>query len=481
MVPFLFNACQEDEIPSQIRETEISKVINEQVQNLPFESVSVLKEFDSYPEILDYALARKIAWVELASTEMDKAMSWEGNKLSSTPIVVYGFDNKPKFYDFIVLDAEGNAVGTLTVYARRSASTSIRAISSEIKDYSASLSKAGNDASLFVDWAGSSYVGIRGKADGSPTSIINAETGEIAEGIKEIEGKQIIEEMKAILPTLLAFDNSPASLRSSSADDEEQKKYDDLLNALKNQSTDALIDSMLVALLQDQNQTEAYWNFMTEFIPEIEQLDDEEIISDSGKGLFSRIVSAIRRVFSGVDETKYYLDRYAQRNKSYNPTTSGSVWCGPWVCGYIWYIKSGQDKYSSFESYASTVGELGILNFALRLLGRPMTPAEMAWSMPIVSGGKIRIDPDLRFVDYAAYDQIRYNKKPALRLCAKNSSLHWTVAYGAYQTGSYLWRTYYYLQHDNGSLFSRGGYKDPSVNSNYSQVDWWNPWLLVWD
>jgi hypothetical protein len=401
-------------------------------------------------------------------------MGWEGNRLSPTPVVVYGFDNKPKFYDFIVLDAEGKAAGTLTAYARKSACTSIREVSATVKDYSGLLSKAGGNASLFTDWAGNSYAGLRGKAGETPSSIVEAETGQVVEGVKEIEGEQIIDELKTnVLPNLLP---SGSEIDFSDADVDDKERYRELLNSLDEQSVDAWMDSLAASLLKTQNGTEAFWSFVDEILPEVEQLEDDEIIDNSGKGLFSRIVSAIRRVFSGVDETKYYLSRY---NKTYNAVTnSGSRWCGPWACAYILYVKTGQDKYNTFESYASTVGELGVRNYVLRLLGRPMTPVEMAWSMPIVSGGKIWIDPDLRFVDYAAYDQIRYNNKPALRLCSSGGGLHWTVAYGAYQTGNYLWRTYYYLQRDNSS---RNNSISLTNASSYKQVDWWNPWMLVWD
>ena len=88
-----------------------------------------------------------------------------------------------------------------------------------------------------------------------------------------------------------------------------------------------------------------------------------------------------------------------------------------------------------------------------------MTPGEMGRTMPIASNGKIWINPALCFADLFAYDQIKHYKKPAIRLCGSGGQLHWTLAYGAKQTGSWLWRN--------------GG--------NYTKVDWWNPWLMVWD
>ena len=115
----------------------------------------------------------------------------------------------------------------------------------------------------------------------------------------------------------------------------------------------------------------------------------------------------------------------------------------------------------------------------MRLFGRPMTPGEMGWTMPIASNGKIWINPALCFADLFAYDQIKHYKKPAIRLCGSGGQLHWTLAYGAKQTGSWFWRNYYFLQIDNGAKVGVPG--DKKNGGNYTKVDWWNPWLMVWD
>ena len=82
-----------------------------------------------------------------------------------------------------------------------------------------------------------------------------------------------------------------------------------------------------------------------------------------------------------------------------------------------------------------------------------MTPGEMGRTMPIASNGKIWI--------------------------GSGGQLHWTLAYGAKQTGSWLWRNYYFLQIDNGAKVGVPG--DKKNGGNYTKVDWWNPWLMVWD
>ena len=81
--------------------------------------------------------------------------------------------------------------------------------------------------------------------------------------------------------------------------------------------------------------------------------------------------------------------------------------------------------------------------------------------------------------DLFAYDQIKHYKKPAIRLCSSRGQLHWTLAYGAKQTGSWLWRNYYFLQIDNGSAVGIPGSK--TNGANYTKAQWWNSWLMVWD
>lgn len=470
----LLYSCSENEQFSEIGQTTITTKDKDKSIYLPFEDLSILKGFESDPKILEYNRVRKLALLELIGTGFDEEMKWLGYRLSKIPIVLYGFDNKPKYYDFIVLDAENSPVGTVTVYARKTASTVIKAVSEEIKDYNSLLSKASinmDRASLFVDWAGNSYAGLLGKSGDQPIQAINIETGEIAESIEEIEGQQIITEMKKeVLPGLLPKD---LSVFDDVEETEENKDLLEEVEAAKTLTVEVLADSMKVAYEQDIKNTEAFWTELESETSNINEIDDSEILDGNGKSIFSRL---FRRIFSGVDSKTRYLDRYV--NSGSYSGASGTKWCGPWACGYVLYVKTSENKYKYFEDCASTYGELGILNFALRLFGRPMTPAEMSWSMPIASKGKVRISPFLWFTDFAAYDQIKHYNKPALRLCSKGSSLHWTVAYGTYQSGNYFWRNYYFLQQDNSS---QGGYKNPNNKSNYSRVDWWNPWLMVWD
>ena len=462
----MFTACQEDVITPSVSESVITKTETDYCETIPYESKSVLESFSADAEVLDYNLARKLTIAEFTGTGMDEELGWKGCKLNEAPVVIYGFDNKPKFYDFIVVDAENRTIGTITSYARRKSSTMIKSVTHGVKNYTGLLAKS-NGSSFFMDWTGTEYVGVRGKSGDAPISAVDPETGEPAEYTTEITDEEIIEILKKeLLPTLVL--NNYSSIP-------EEELSDSLLaelEAIKNISVDALVDSLKNSLADNIENTEAFWADMEGLIEEVDSLSDEELIDESGKGL-----KIIRTIFSKVDRDITYIGKY---NKGrYKVTTASTLACGPWVCGYIYYSNYGVDKYDYFYKRASTVGEVFVANLVMRIGGqRAMTPAEMSWTMCAATNELIRIEPDLKFNDFAAYDQIHFYHSPAIRLCVKKGSLHWMLAFGTYQSGNYLWRNYYFIFHDNET---KGVPKDANDKENYSQVDWWNPWLMVWD
>lgn len=463
----MFTACQEDVITPSVSESVITKTEIDYCETIPYESKSVLESFSADAEVLDYNLARKLTIAEFTGTGMDEELGWKGCKLNEAPVVIYGFDNKPKFYDFIVVDAENRTIGTITSYARRKSSTMIKSVTHGVKNYTGQLAKS-NGSSLFMDWAGTEYVGVRGKSGDAPISAVDSETGEPAEYTTEITDEEIIEILKQeLLPALVLNDYSaiPEEILNDSLIDE--------LEAIKNISVDALVDSLKNSLADNIENTEAFWADMDGLIEEVDGLSDDELIDESGKGL-----KIIRRIFSKVDRDITYIQRYNNRN--YVVKNTSSLACGPWVCGFIYYIKYGVDKYKYFYDCASTVGEFGLANVGMRLMNqRAMTPAEMSWSMKKITNGTITIDPKLVFNDFSAYDQIHHYDSPAIRLCKSGNSLHWMLAFGTYQSGNYAWRNYYFVFRDNQT---HGDYIDPTTKGDdYSQVDWWNPWLMVWD
>lgn len=469
-ISIMFTSCNKEGSDPSIENITIHQISYQKDLIIPYEDSIQLKKFSSDKEVINYKFARKLAMIELIGTGFLEEMHWDGCKLSTLPVVFYDFNGKPKYYDYIMLDAENKPVGKVTVHAKRKNSTILKTVSPIVPDYNEMLTKFGaSNNTFFIDWMGNNYIGGFSKTGTIPTEVINTNTGKVSKNIQEFDDKEIIEEMEHnILPEMLVkdvtiYEKVPATLINDDFKEE--------INIAKTLTVKQLKDSMQSALNKNQQQAEAYWNTISQNEKDILTMSDEDITNKSSK-FFGRF---FRRIFSRVDRGLHYIQKY--ENQKNNFRRGG--WCGPWVCGYIVYANQQTDQYAFFENEASTFGEFGILNISLRLLGRPMTPMEMARSMPIASKGKIWISPVLCFADLFAYDQIKHYEKPAIRMCSIGGSLHWTLAYGAKQTGNWLWRNYYFLQIDNGT--SIGNQRSASNSGDYTAVDWWNPWLMVWD
>ncbi len=480
----VISSCSK-ELETEILEQKIESNHKDVSIEFPFSDKAELKSM-AVKKVVDFELVRKITFLELRETGLMSDMNWTGCKLSKLPITIYDLNSKPRFYDFIVYDAEKKAIGTVRTYAKRENSTVIEGAYSKVFDYNTLLTKSSSSSpSIFMDWKGAKYVGVKSKAGEKPKEIISLEGQAIPSSeVKELEGKEIVDFMSDnVLPDLVIsqenkdkiFSNVPKSL----LDNKEIKDEIDYLDQTPI-SVDVMRDSMMVALERTQKEAQAYWNTLSEHEKELLEASDEEIASESK--FFGRL---FRRIFSRVDRSRHPIPKYEGfKDKEYK--RSGGEWCGPWVCGYILYVNQGIDKFKYFEDWCSTIGAAGfgfLLSKTVLKGEKAMYPSEMSASMPIASGGKIWINPVPLFQDLCAYDQIKHYRRPAIRLCwvsdSSGSGFHWVLAYGARQTGSWFWRNYYFLQTDNGAYIKKIG--NGRNNDAYKSVEWWNPWLMVWD
>lgn len=466
-------SCSKEDATPQVLSSSIES--NNKSENLliPYADAQELKDLAKNKDVLDFELARKITLLEMIETGFVQDMGWNGYRLSPEPVVIYDLKSLPRYYDFIAFDSENKAIGTIRVNANRKGSSVIDGVYSHISDYNTLLTKSNaSSPSLFMDWKGEQFVGVRSKAGNTPDQVMSIESDEPVsiEDMKELEGEEIIDYMEVnLLPSLLPDDSAFKQVPEYILEDEELNKE---LEYAKNVTVKSLRDSMEVNLAKAEEEAKAYWNTLSVHEQRLLETSDDELNNDTK--FFGRL---FRRIFSRTDRTPSPIRKYDNEKNEYRRRKGDA--CGPWVCAYILYVNQKKDKYDFFYQNASSFGEFGILNFALRLLGKPMTPAEMSWTMSIASNRKIWINPALCFADVFAYDQIKHYKKPAIRLCSSGKELHWTLAYGARQTGSWLWRNYYFLQIDNGAKVGIPG--DMNDRGNYFKVQWWNPWLMVWD
>lgn len=474
----LLGGCQKDPRPSPVEDA-VGNAAGGAISmaDCPFADSTSLMGLIKDPDVVDYELARKLVLIELKMGRFIEELGWQGMQLHDTPIPVFDLNGRPRYYDFIVHKGNNVPIGFVRAHATRNEDAMIAELGTEVPDYRQWGGKLEDDLNkvLYMDWCGTCYVGQR-SAEGKPMgNVVNSITGELLQGSQmhdPSDDELLVALQTELLPFLCKQDPRMAdSISASMSGNENLRRAMEEANKV---TLAQMRDSMAEALVRKRRHTKEFWDEITPRIPDIRlELDDDLINEPKFLGRW------FRRLVTPVDRTPYHINWYTRI--AYNDHEYD--WCGPWVCGFIYYASNWVDKYDYFESCASTVGELGILNFSLRLVGRPMTPVEMAWSMAKASGGKIWIDPTLKFADVYAYDQIRYKKSPAIRLCAaKNDKgfyeLHWTVALGARMEGVWAWKKYRFMQRDNST---RGPIKRPDSLPLYKPIDWWNPWLMVWD
>ncbi len=121
LLSFLFFSCSERDVfltSSFVEDSSLSLNPTKKLSaeyNMPFSSKGIL---DSLPsdDLLSWKTARALAVMRLANSREEQ--DWFGARLSEVPIIIYDAENsKPKYYEFIVMSEQGEAIGTITTYA----------------------------------------------------------------------------------------------------------------------------------------------------------------------------------------------------------------------------------------------------------------------------------------------------------------------------------------------------------------------------
>lgn len=431
---------------------------------IPFADSSTLASYAKDKSIINYNLARKLALIELDEAGFRQEQKWEGYHLSQRPVIVYGFDSKPVYYEFTVQDAEGKNVGTVSTQAKKKTGGIINEVGSGVKNYTALYAKSKSaDMKIIASWSGSRYLGLLGKSGDSPETVIDPSTGEIVPTQTEPTDENIF---KIVSDSIIQADKC-AKAQVAQIQDPNVKQLAIDADTI---STQTKIDRLQQSLKDVQNGRDAYWGIVNEYSDSISTTTDEQIINKSSKSLFS----FFKRLFDFKNDAPKYIEKY-RSNLNYRPSSnSGTYWCGPWAMDWIYNTNFHQEKYNFFESYAGTIGLFGFSYLISAISGqKPMFPSEMCLSMSIASykaGKFICVSPYLEVGQWDGYYHVRNLNGPIL-INTKGFS-HWIVAYGTKTTGSYLWRNYYYAAADNGYQQEPNSYSNP----------WWYaaPWFIVY-
>lgn len=198
-IPFcviLLFACNNEDLSPEILGSSIESNHKRQELYIPYADSVELKELAQNKKVLDFELARKITLLEMNETGFVQDMGWNGYHLAPNPVVIYNLESWPKFYDFIAFDSENNAIGTIRVNANRKNSSVINGVYSSVFDYNEFLTKSNaSNPSIFMDWKGEQFVGVRSKGGKAPKQIISVDNGTpvLMENMRELEGEEIIQ------------------------------------------------------------------------------------------------------------------------------------------------------------------------------------------------------------------------------------------------------------------------------------------------
>ncbi len=433
----LLFSCQEEQLTekAEVTSSEILKSGKESNVFIPYADTKTLESFGKDRELIDYAFARRLALIELQNSNFTKEMKWEGYTISERPVIIYGFDSKPKFYEFFMKDAEGVEKGSVKVLAKRSAPDILQEVSNKVKDYGALYAKGNSEMKIVEDWAGESYLGIVGKSGENVSAVIDSETGEVVrEEMRELSEPEIYEEVaKNIENSEQEFYLNYEAFENSSAAQEIKKG--EIKGGLQEQ-----MDALKQEIEEEHKAREKYWDVVAECRDSIMTLSDAEIKEIYSKSWWSRTWKKL----VGVRKTeKYEIPKFRNNFQYRYPRPAGQDnFCGPWALGWIYHSEHHEDLYLKFEDYYSRT-------LADRFGGKPMTPRGMWKAAKNEGKGKMYATPYFSTTREAAYNFIRDNKQPIIVL---RKAKHYRVAYGCYKKKhGFWWTNYYFAVKDNGA------------------------------
>lgn len=421
--------------------------------SVPYADSAELQQFAGDAQIVDYKLARKLALIQLYTSDRIKTQKWENYKLSERPVVVYGFDNKPMFYDFFMCDASAVEKATVSVNARKSASVIIKTFGNHVDNYA--TTKSGGQQ-LYADFAGVRYRGAATKS-GNINSAVNLSTGEVVNNLEPLNDDQMMLLMETELlpqmyqdPELLAHHLSAMKQRLA---DHKAKSQAMWSFVAQNQTFVDTVSDVGIALMR---------------IGDLPNGFDDEGNGGSGGGTPGGSGNGGGGDDGGTpppppsnvgysdDREQAYLISFDNNYHDRGRARGGM--CGPWIASYI--LKSAKNIDIPLASFYQDAMVAENLNSELKYF----------------SNGQISIDLS-GCPEKEIYWNIRYDARCATRLTVTGGMVwHWTCIYGA--TRDIFWNgntNYYFLQADNGALIRtpwNSGYRDPKDQYSYEALVW---------
>ncbi|HPY82631.1 MAG TPA: hypothetical protein PLU45_04665, partial [Bacteroidales bacterium] len=315
------NSCNKNEM--FVDETTISSKNSIHTFDIPFSGDAILSEIDANPENVPYKTARTLVVLEM-ELGIKESMNWNGAKVSEKPIVVFDDKSRAKYYEFIVTDESGKALGTVTACAQKETDAAVSHVLPYVRDYATLTTKGGNYQLISGGYPSRILLGVVGKAGNEPSAVIDPETNETVNNI-------VSEDAQGMIEALLLLS------------DEEKEKLEitDLESIILNiEQKDAL----------NREYAETFWTLIDTLEAELNTMTDEDII---------KAVNESKASWTTFDE--YRIPAY---NTTAMKNTRWNGWCGPSALAWIY-----RGLYTSYNgTYLPLVGDASFSNPPYRRL-----------------------------------------------------------------------------------------------------------------
>lgn len=411
-----------------------------------------LNEFKDDPTIVDYTLARQMAFVDMTLNNSFAEYGWNDCRIADQPIIIYGLDNRPQYYDFPILDANDSERGIISVYARKTSVMQIAFVSKDITQHNGTATKLGTDNAIFVDRSGTRYMANRQQTRNATFSGKSVKTGETVNGLTYMTDEQVIEDMRLnILPQVCSNEAEVDKTAENMQDRvEEAKRVANLFWGMAAENKEAILS------FRGINDATEGLNKMFKNIPEEQVIrPEEERASMAGIGVAiekpgTRVSRRTLTISQNSDGELTWLNEIHAKSRTYG--TGG--YCGQWVCAFL----VGAYGYTNISSdqISTEIGTGPMIVSGIDRVLRRYSSNYLGLSGTERSGWDI-------------YWYVIQDKVPGYKLTYPGGTPHWTLLYGSYRVKRWLTTNYYFMQIDNGTMVGSNRYtRNPADATNYS-------------
>ncbi|MDR1227212.1 MAG: hypothetical protein LBK47_10010 [Prevotellaceae bacterium] len=288
-------ACSKEDV--YVGETNIASANSSAlpVTGIPFADDQTLTEIAANPKNVPYATARKLAVVEM-ELGVKESMKWHGTKLLEKPVVIFDGKSNAKYYEFIVADQQGKAVGTVTACAQKESDAVLAYVLPFVRDYTALTTKGSGYKLVSGGYPSRILLGVLGKSGEDPSALIEPETGEAVAEVATEDTQGFIEAL-------------------SNFSDEEKAAYGiDDVNTL---AADVLQQDAL-----NKENAQVFWGLVDSLNEAISAMSDDEI---------TVAANSSKSTWYTYDE--YRIPAFYSSGMYY---TRWKGWCGPSAIAWIY-------------------------------------------------------------------------------------------------------------------------------------------------